>query len=224
MGTGWGTGSSRSPPVGSRIPNSESWHLTSLPAPSLSRQIWHEYTFATDTSVPQGALVFRDQSESTATVRGAGISERETGAKWPFSNEAATKGLRFSWRDAGPGRVEVQGTQGCKERARMERGIAPQGTCLSLLITGWPWILPSAERDGHESTHTIKWKSGTGVPASLSLPLAFPLHTHFNRLAPASFWLPISCFPAHSSKALSSQDQRKLSLLTHFFKTTSQLG
>lgn len=64
--------------------------------------------------------------------------------------------LQKGWQDAGPGRVEVQGTQGFEERARMERGIAPQGTCLSLLITGWPWILPSAERDGHESTHTIK--------------------------------------------------------------------
>lgn len=149
MGTGWGTGSSRKPPVGSRIPNSESWHLTSLPAPSLSRQIWHEYTFATDTSVPQGALVFRDQSESTATVRGAGISERETGAKWPFSNEAATKGLAGCRPRPcrGPGDTRLRGKGPDGER-HCSPGNVPVTADYRLALDptfcweGWPWKHP----------------------------------------------------------------------------------
>lgn len=53
----------------------------------------------------------------------------------------------------------------------------------------------------------------------ISLALAFPARAHSNISTLAAFWLPVSCFPAHSSKALSSQEQRKLDPLTHFFKT-----
>lgn len=179
------------------LPNLDCWHLTILPASSLT---WHKYTFAVDTSSP----VFPEESPcleikvkvSTPTAWGARTTERKTGAKWPFSNEAARKSCgapRVMWQ---PGPCRDPGDRAQWGRGWWEQRGTPQKMCLALMTAGWPWTLPFAE-----SIHASKCKPGPHFPAPLSFPfvtlaLLSCAHSFFQKPSQLLFgFLPL----AHSS-------------------------
>lgn len=167
-----------------QLPHLECWHLTILPAPSLSRQTWHKYTFATDMKAPQGPTMFTDQSEGQHSYH-QGIQNHweENRSKMTFQQQGNWKDLWLSLCDVTAKACRDPGNARQWGKKLVEPRGACQWICLSLQTLGWSWD-PALCWQGCaiKAPHIAQCKGGKPFPEFLT----FSFHDFS------------SCLPAHS--------------------------